>query len=105
MPFIREVFYKVETAYQRGNGSSLLTPWQIACYPLRQFGNVAQLPREVRVRPEVIKGAATGKHQQLRHGTKYIKQGSGAEDSFGPHSGRPVLLWSTMKIWIVCFHF
>ena len=33
------------------------------------------------------------------------KQGSGAEDSVGPHSGRPVLLWPTMKIWIVCFHF
>ena len=33
------------------------------------------------------------------------KQGSGAEDSVGPHSGRPVLLWSTMKIWIVYFHF
>ena len=33
------------------------------------------------------------------------KQGSGAEDSFGPHSGRPVLLWSTMKIWIAYFHF
>ena len=29
------------------------------------------------------------------------KQGSGAEDSVGPHSGRPVLLWSTMKMWIV----
>ena len=34
-----------------------------------------------------------------------LKQGSGAEDSVGPHSGRPVLLWPTMKIWIVCFHF
>ena len=34
-----------------------------------------------------------------------IKQGSGAEDSVGPHSRRPVLLWPTMKIWIVCFHF
>ena len=33
------------------------------------------------------------------------KQVSGAEDSVGPHSGRPVLLWSTMKIWIVYFHF
>ena len=33
------------------------------------------------------------------------KQGSGAEDSVGPHSGRLVLLWSTMKIWIAYFHF
>ena len=36
---------------------------------------------------------------------KKPKQGSGAEDSVGPHSGVPVLLWPTMKIWIVCFHF
>ena len=28
------------------------------------------------------------------------KQGSGAEDSVGLHSGRPVLMWSTIKIWI-----
>ena len=35
----------------------------------------------------------------------YFKQGSGAEDSVGTHSNRPVLLWPTMKIWIVCFHF
>ena len=34
-----------------------------------------------------------------------VEQGSGAEDSVGPHSGKPVLLWPTMKIWIVCFHF
>ena len=37
--------------------------------------------------------------------TNHIKQGLGAEDSVGPHSGRPVLLWPTMKLWIVCFHF
>ena len=36
---------------------------------------------------------------------KQENQGSGAEYSIGPHSGRPVFLWSTMKIWIVCFHF
>ena len=35
----------------------------------------------------------------------HIKQGSGAENSVSPHSGRPVLLWSTMKIWTVYFHF
>ena len=39
------------------------------------------------------------------NGINKYKQGSGAEDSVGPHSGRPVLLWPTMKIWIVCFHF
>ena len=36
---------------------------------------------------------------------RQCKQGSGAEDSVGPHSGRPVFLWSNMKIWIVYFHF
>ena len=34
-----------------------------------------------------------------------LKQGSETEDSVGPHYGRPVLLWSTMKIWIVYFLF
>ena len=33
------------------------------------------------------------------------KEGSGAGYSVGPHSGRPVLLWSTMEIWILNFHF
>ena len=33
------------------------------------------------------------------------KQGSGAGYSVGPHSGRLLLLWSNMKIWIVYFHF
>ena len=33
------------------------------------------------------------------------EQGSGSGYSVGPHSGRLVLLWSTMKILIVNFHF
>ena len=74
--------------------------------------SLAELPIEVEGRAilsEAVKQQQitqiSPKNMMSKKLQKYYKQGSGAEDSVGPHSGRPVLLWPTMKIWIVCFHF
>ena len=58
-----------------------------------------------RTKPTGIRLFFGGKNVLKKFRKTGLKQGSVAEDSVGPHSGRPVLLWPTMKIWIVCFHF